>query len=136
MTAIRDLSVLLASMQPVLNKGKFYFATVDGVSFLPLNKIYASIHENEGLSVIIDEQTAQDFALTDGFCAAWITLNVHSDLEAVGLTAIFAKALAEAGIGCNVVAGNYHDHIFVPYEQAQKAMKVLLVLQQTYSQFL
>ncbi|MDO4640652.1 MAG: ACT domain-containing protein [Neisseria sp.] len=37
--------------------------------------------------------------------------------------------LGQAGISCNVVAGNYHDHIFVPYEQAAQAMQVLQGLQ-------
>jgi hypothetical protein len=63
------------------------------------------------------------------FRAAWITLMVHSDLEAVGLTAAFAHALGQAGISCNVVAGAYHDHIFVPFEQALPAMDALIELQ-------
>jgi uncharacterized protein len=57
--------------------------------------------------------------------AAWITLTVHSALEAVGLTAAFSKALADVNISCNVVAGYYHDHIFVPQQDAEKAMAVL-----------
>jgi hypothetical protein len=64
------------------------------------------------------------------FRAAWITLTVHSDLQAVGLTAAFAGVLGRAGIGCNVVAGAYHDHIFVPLELAQSAMTALKALQQ------
>jgi hypothetical protein len=47
----------------------------------------------------------------------------------VGLTAAFAHALGQAGISCNVVAGAYHDHIFVPYEQAERAMEALIGLQ-------
>ena len=63
--------------------------------------------------------------LTYHFVAKWITLNVHSSLEAVGLTAAFSNALAEAGISCNVVAAYYHDHIFVAKADADKAMEVL-----------
>ena len=68
------------------------------------------------------------------FKAAWITLTVHSDLAAVGLTAVFAKVLGEANISCNVVAGNCHDHIFVPYEKADIAMITLHALQQASSE--
>jgi hypothetical protein len=63
------------------------------------------------------------------FTTLW-TLSVHSDLEAVGFTAAFSSALGRAGIGCNVVAGAFHDHIFVPEQQAQQALAVLRALQQ------
>ena len=59
------------------------------------------------------------------FVGAWITLNVHSALEAVGLTAAVSRALTEAGISCNVVAAYYHDHLFVPAEQGERALKIL-----------
>jgi hypothetical protein len=43
----------------------------------------------------------------------------------VGLTAAFSKALTEEDISCNVVAGYFHDHIFVDKKDAQKALAVL-----------
>jgi hypothetical protein len=52
-------------------------------------------------------------------------LTVYSSLEAVGLTAAFSRALSEGGIGCNVVAAFYHDHIFVDRKDAKKAMEIL-----------
>jgi uncharacterized protein len=56
---------------------------------------------------------------------AWITLTVHSSLEAVGLTAAVSKALTEENISCNVVAAFFHDHIFVPVKDAERAMNAL-----------
>jgi hypothetical protein len=56
---------------------------------------------------------------------AWITLTVHSSLEAVGLTSAVSKSLTEANISCNIVAAFYHDHIFVPVKDAERAMNAL-----------
>ena len=36
-----------------------------------------------------------------------------------------AVALARAGISCNPVAGYFHDHVFVPEAEAQKALETL-----------
>ncbi|MBL0162531.1 MAG: ACT domain-containing protein [Xanthomonadales bacterium] len=116
-------------MQPVLNPGRYVFVTVSPDQLLDLHSIVASVREPEGLSVVLTEQGAIELGLEASYLAAWITLTVHSDLAAVGLTAAFSNALAQSGISCNVVAGNHHDHVFVPHEQAQVAMAVLQTLQ-------
>lgn len=126
---IRDLSELLAGMQPVLNAGTFAFIVAPAGVQIPPDQIVASVREREGLSLVIPEKLARDLALPIAFSAAWITLTVNSDLGAVGLTAAFSSALGEAGISCNVIAGVHHDHLFVPVEQAQQAMSVLARLQ-------
>ncbi|EMI41039.1 ACT domain-containing protein [Rhodopirellula sp. SWK7] len=51
-----------------------------------------------------------------------ISLSVHSDLAAVGLTAAIDGALTEQGISANVVAAFDHDHLFVPVSQTEDAM--------------
>ncbi|MGT2960675.1 ACT domain-containing protein [Streptococcus caballi] len=130
MAAIQDLNQLLASMEPVLKEEVFVFATLTASSQLPFDLIEASIKEEEGLSVLVTEKIAHTYGLEAQFRSAWITLNVHSDLAAVGLTAAFASALGEAGLSCNVVAGNYHDHILVPYDKADLAMRTLKGLQE------
>lgn len=128
--AISDLALLIRSMEPVLNDGRYVFVSLPfGSDFSALDPI-ATMREREGWSLILEAETAERNGLEIMFEAAWISLNVHSDLQAVGLTAAFASALGQAGISCNVVAGAYHDHIFVPYEQAQRALQSLRDLQQ------
>ena len=51
------------------------------------------------------------------FRAAWISLTVHSDLEAVGLTAAFSTALGQAGVSCNVVAGAFTTTSSFPWRR-------------------
>jgi hypothetical protein len=120
-----SLNVLLRSMSPALNPGEYVFASVPEGSDLQSVQVIGSFREREGLTVIIERLEAESLGLACGYVMAWITLNVHSSLEAVGLTAAFATALGEAGISCNVIAGFYHDHLFVGKDDAQKAMTVL-----------
>ncbi|MCB2152017.1 MAG: ACT domain-containing protein, partial [Rhodobacteraceae bacterium] len=59
---------------------------------------------------------------------ACISLSVHSDLEALGLTAAFARALADAGLGANVIAGLHHDHILTSWDRREAALACLRAL--------
>jgi len=104
-----SLATLLRSMSPQLNAGEYVFCTLrDGQ--LPSNlEIVGSFREQEGLTVILERSHAERAGFSFDYVAAWITLNVHSALEAVGLTAAFATALGQAGISCNVIAGYYHQ---------------------------
>jgi hypothetical protein len=131
MQPISDLRTLLAHLQPTLNPGRYAFVTLPKDFSGDASTLIATMREPEGLSAIVPEQVAVDHGLSVAFTAAWITLTVHSDLEAIGLTAAFSSALGEAGISCNVVAGVHHDHLFVPFELAQQAMDALLALQQS-----
>lgn len=85
----------------------------------------ATIREREGTTMILQREVADGLGLPYTYLAAWITLRVNSDLAAVGLTAAVATALAERGISCNVVAGYYHDHLFVDLGSAEEAMRAL-----------
>ena len=128
--AIRDLDLLLVDLRPSLQPGRYAFATLPPGQVPAPARVVASIREAEGLSVVMSEADALALGLPIAFTAAWITLDVHSDLSAVGLTAAFSQALAQAAISCNVVAGTVHDHLFVPVAQAAEAMAVLQALQQ------
>jgi len=123
-----NLSLLLRSMAPHLNEGDYVFCTLLPGTAIDLTHVVGSFREQEGLTVILARDKAQALGLSFDYVAAWITLNVHSALQAVGLTAAFATALGEAGISCNVIAGYYHDHLFVAREHADRALEALLRL--------
>jgi hypothetical protein len=120
-----SLATLLRTMSPQLNDGEYVFCTLRD-STLPTGlEIIGSFREQEGLTVILERSHAEQAGFSFDYVAAWITLNVHSALEAVGLTAAFATALGKAGISCNVIAGYYHDHLFVGQADVQRALQVL-----------
>lgn len=117
-------------MEPVLNPDTYAFVSLPEDTRVDAADVVASMREPEGLSVIVERAVAERAGLTPAFLCRWITLTVHSDLQAVGLTAAVARALAEAGISCNVVAGTHHDHLFVPVGRADDAMTALRTLQE------
>ena len=120
-----DLAKLLKTLRPRLNPGDYVFCTIKDLTQINFNEIIMSFREEEGITIVLEKQVADRLKLEYPFIAAWITLTVHSSLSAVGLTAVFSKALSDENISCNVVAGYFHDHIFVDHKDAQKAMSVL-----------
>ena len=126
MTAITDLDVLLKSMSPELINEEYVFCTVNNAitEYLHLDPL-ATFREKEGLTLVLEKQKAIDGGLNFDGVFSLITLTVHSSLEAVGLTAAFATKLATYGISANVIAGYYHDHVFVQKEKSNVAMAAL-----------
>ncbi len=124
-TGITDLQQLIANMEPVLNEGEYVFVSVSDITTIPRAMTICEMREKEGITVVLAKKDAIALGLAFEFVAAWITLNIHSALEAVGLTAAFATALGKNDISCNVIAGYYHDHIFVDTKDKEKAMNVL-----------
>ena len=109
-----DLSRLLQSLRPRLYPQRYTFAvTVD--STLREGQ-FALVREDEGLTSIHPDDDGQ---------WARISLNVHSSLEAVGLTGVISSSLAKKGISANIVAGRLHDHLFVPWDRREEALAVL-----------
>ncbi|UQD56710.1 ACT domain-containing protein [Flavobacterium sp. K5-23] len=125
MNGEKNLELLLKTMNPKLNIGKYVFCKVENLEKITLNDIVMTFKEEEGITVIAEKEIAEKLNLDYSYVASWITLTIHSSLEAVGLTAAFSKALSENGISCNVVAAFYHDHIFVDIKDTEKAMEVL-----------
>lgn len=126
MSGEKNLEVLLKSMKPKLNLGEFVFCKTENMAQINWSQIIMSFKEKESTTIIAEKKVADQLNLDYSFVASWITLTVHSSLEAVGLTAAFSDALSKNGISCNVVAAYYHDHIFVDKKDTDKAMEVLI----------
>src|SRR5688572_18078374 len=106
-----DLARLLEGLDPALDAVEYGFETV---AHPPPGDAFALIREAEGITVV-----------KPGRGWARITLQVHSSLAAVGLTARVAAALAERGIAANMIAGLHHDHVFLPWDRRDEAMAIL-----------
>jgi uncharacterized protein len=131
-TGETDLQTLLSGMRPELNPGRYVFTMAEGGVPSGVTPV-VTVAEQEGLTLVVPQADADAAGMAYDYVAGWITLRVHSALAAVGLTAAVSRALADAGLSCNVVAGFHHDHLFVPYEQAEQAMDVLQHLSRTSS---
>lgn len=133
MAGIVDIKVLLKDMKPILDRTDYVFCTKEcfeiNKEIVDLNPI-ATFLEKEGITLIVEQNRADACNLSYDAIFNKITLEIHSSLEAVGLTAAFSKALTAYGISANVIAGYYHDHIFVPKDKADLAIKALLELTQ------
>jgi len=125
LTGEKDLNKLLKAMHPIHNVGNFVFCTTDTLTTELLNEAVFIFKEQEGITVIVKKELADDLHLEYSFVASWITLTVHSSLEAVGFTAAFTEALTRHGINCNVVAAYYHDHLFVNQNDTIRAIEIL-----------
>ena len=125
MTGEVDLQKLIKGMKPELNKGEYVYCLADSKEYAAALDPLCYFLENEGVTLILPREKADVMNIPYAMTFAWITLTVHSSLEAVGLTAAVSKALTEANVSCNVVAAFYHDHIFVPMKDAERAMNVL-----------
>ena len=127
MTGEKDLQQLIRSMSPVLEPRPYVFCTIPGAEYgdyahcAPI----ATMQEKEGLTLILEQGSAEKEGLFYDGVFLCITLHVHSSLHAVGLTAAISTALAQDHISANVIAGYFHDHIFVPKEQAHESLRIL-----------
>ena len=123
LTQVTDLQEMLRGMGPVLAPSPVGIRSVEA---LPAGlSVFATVAEAEGLTIVARQADLAAQGLKGGDDWALISLTLHSDLAAEGLTAAFAKALGDEGISANVIAGFYHDHILVQWARRLDAMAAL-----------
>lgn len=130
MEPVVDAQAMIAGMDPALDDTDWAFVTVadQGQALSLMGQALATFREAEGLSLIVPHAVAVEHDIA-AEPHARITLQVHSALDGVGLTAAVSSALAGADIACNVVAAFHHDNLFVPAAAAEQALAILTELQ-------
>lgn len=125
-TGETNLTALIQSMEPVLHAEIFVFCSLsaDDRTALAVRPV-GIFHEAEGMTLIVPQTVAIAQGWPHVYPCRQITLNVHSSLEAVGFLATVTQALAHQGISVNPVSAYYHDHLFVPMDQAEAAIACL-----------
>lgn len=131
MNGSTDLATMLQTLEVVSLPEEYVYVSI-ARDHAAVALARATIWENEGLTLILRRADADLHEVAYEYVAAWLTLTVHSSLEAVGLTAAFSKVLGEAGISCNVLAGYYHDHILVSASDRESALSVLNGLRESH----
>ncbi len=116
---------MLKNLSPKLNEGEYVFCTVPEDSELTGIETLATFLEGEGRTLVMKKEIADHLNLEYHTVMSWISLNVYSSLEAVGLLARVSSLLAKNNICCNVISAYYHDHIFVPKNDGHKALSLL-----------
>lgn len=125
MSGINDLQEVLASIKVSCDEVAYGFATVIEDVAISAQDGLATFKEKEGLAIIdtVGSLKSKDLKYDGPF--AKLTVDAHTSLDMVGLTAAISTKLANNGISANVVAAYYHDHIFVQYEHRHEALKLL-----------
>jgi len=132
MSGEKNLIKLIKEMKPVLNAGEYVFTSVTDIDTISRSETIFEFKEKEGITIILEKSKADELNLSYQFIASWVTLKIHSSLEAVGLTAAFSSELAKHNISCNVIAGYYHDHIFVDKKDGEETTKLLTAFSKNF----
>lgn len=124
-----NLDSVLKEMRVYCDDKKYGFGCSANRPSVESEGIIGLFKEKEGITVIgiLEELNRINLTAVEGPYAK-ITIEVHTSLELVGLTALLSERLKVKKVPANVVAGFYHDHIFVPYGLKDLAMKALMDL--------
>lgn len=126
MSGEHNLAALLRGMKPEIQDGVFVFCTIAGDEDIPAAvRPVLIFREREGTTLVMRRVEAEALELPYQFASCLITLTVHSSLDAVGFLAAITARLAASGISVNAVSAFYHDHLFVPEDRAEEALRLL-----------
>lgn len=125
MSGLTDLKQTLRSLRIICDEVKYGFASIDENASIDRKKVLATFKEDGRLAIIAPQNYLESKGIDNEGPYARLTIDVHTSLELVGLTAVMSTELAQHGISANVVAGFYHDHVFVQYELREKAISIL-----------
>jgi hypothetical protein len=124
MTGERDLGRILAGFSVSRRPGTFVYV-VDPPERFADDVVEAVVREREGVTYVVERSIALAAGCDVRFEAVWLTVDVQTSLDGVGLTAAMSGVLASEGVPCNVLAGFHHDHLLVPLELADRAVAAL-----------
>jgi uncharacterized protein len=124
--SLQPATVPWHNLSPELHESPYVFAVASEV---PAGApVFAVVTEDEARTLVLPQSDADRLGLPYDYVAARVTLRIKSDLAAVGLTAAVSRALADAGISCNVIAGASHDHLFVDWPRRDEALTLIRAL--------
>jgi uncharacterized protein len=123
MSGQTDLSEVLKTLKITCDNIQYGFTSVKEIHSDV--EVLGTFRENEGLTVLADVSYFKKNNIQYDGPYAKLTIEVHTSLDLVGLTAVLARKLAEGNISANVVAAYYHDYIFVQYGKYKQAINLL-----------
>lgn len=125
MSGETDLAKMLSELSISVRSGQYCLVSLSTPPGELRDEAAAAIEEAEGTTLVLPTRVADREGLAYDFAATWLTLEVHSSLHAIGLTAAVADRLQAIGVPCNVLAGFYHDHLLVPVDRTADAIQAL-----------
>jgi hypothetical protein len=126
MSGLTNLTEVFQTLQISCDEVQYGFASVkDKPQNLDSDEVLGTFKENEGLTIFATKAYFEANNIKYDGPYAKLTMEVHTALALVGFTAAFSKVLTEHGISANVVAGYFHDHVFVQYDLRQKAIDAI-----------
>ncbi len=123
LTPLDDLEEVLAALDPRLNEGRY--AVVSSRDPVKDVQAFMTLVEPEGVTMLVRVEEAQERGLSFERPLAWITLGVVRAIGTLGFVPALTTALAQARIPSVAGVGRWHTHLFVPEEDADRAVKVL-----------